>query len=90
MVMGIGCVIIVDALVGDRGLLAMVKAQQQYRAVEAALEHSRSENARLRTLARDLRDNPATIESLARRDLGLIRPGEKLVIVKDAPAPQAH
>ena len=29
-------------------------------------------------------------EDLARRELGLIRPGEKLVIVKDAPAPQAH
>ena len=87
IVLGVGCIIIVDALVGDRGLLALVKAQQQYRAVESALERSRADNARLRALARDLRDNPGTIEALARRDLGLIRPGEKLVIVKDAPSP---
>jgi len=32
----IGCVIVVDALVGDKGLLAMVKARQEYRALEGS------------------------------------------------------
>jgi cell division protein FtsB len=78
-----GCVLIVDALVGDRGFLAMLKARHQYRALEASLAHSRAENAQLREQARRLREDPQAIEDIARRELGLIRPGEKLFIVKD-------
>jgi len=83
LVVAIGCVLIVDALVGDRGLLAMLKARQQYRTLEASLVRSRAENARLRDDARRLREDPEAIEDIARRDLGLIRPGEKLFIIKD-------
>jgi cell division protein FtsB len=83
LVMAVGCVLIVDALVGDRGFLAMLKARQQYRTLEASLARSRSENAQLRAQARDLREDPAAIEEIARRELGLIRPGEKLFIIRD-------
>jgi len=83
LVLAVGCVLIVDALVGDRGLLAMLKARQQYRTLEAALAHSKTENAQLREEARQLREDPDAIEEIARRELGLIRPGEKLFIVKD-------
>jgi cell division protein FtsB len=83
LVLAVGCVLIVDALVGDRGLLAMLKARQQYRTLEAALARSKTENAQLREEARQLREDPDAIEEIARRELGLIRPGEKLFIVKD-------
>jgi cell division protein FtsB len=83
LVVAVGCVLIIDALVGDRGLLAMLKARQQYRTLEASLVRSRAENARLREEARRLREDPEAIEDIARRDLGLIRPGEKLFIIKD-------
>ena len=43
----------------------------------------RTENARLREEARRLREDPAAIEEIARRELGLIKPGEKLFIVRD-------
>jgi cell division protein FtsB len=76
-------VVIVDALVGDRGLLAMRRARKQYDAVAAAIAKQRAENDRLREEIRRLEDDPATIEELARRELGLIRPGEKVFIVKD-------
>jgi cell division protein FtsB len=79
----IGCVLMVDALVGEKGLLAMRKARQEYQALEQSLGEARTQNARLREEARRLREDPATIEDLARRELGLIRPGEKLFIVKD-------
>ena len=85
LVVAIGCVLIIDALVGDRGLLAMLKARQQYRTLEASLGRSRAENARLREEARQLREDPQAVEDIARRDLGLIKPGEKLFIVKDVP-----
>jgi cell division protein FtsB len=83
LIIAVGCVLIIDALVGDRGLLAMVKARQQYRSLEASLVRSRSENAQLREQARQLREDPQAIEDIARRELGLIRPGEKLFIIKD-------
>jgi cell division protein FtsB len=79
----VGCVLVIDALVGEKGLLAMMQARQQYRSLEQSLADVRAENARLREDARSLREDPAAIEDLARRELGLIKPGEKLFIVKD-------
>ncbi|MGH9219038.1 MAG: FtsB family cell division protein, partial [Vicinamibacterales bacterium] len=48
-----------------------------------SLERARAENAQLREAARRLREDPAAIEEAARRELGLIKPGEVLFIVKD-------
>jgi cell division protein FtsB len=79
----IGCVLLVDALVGDKGLLQMLKKRDEYRALEQSLTRARTENARLREEARRLKEDPAAIEDLARRELGLIKPGEKLFIIKD-------
>jgi cell division protein FtsB len=83
LIVAVGCVLIIDALVGDRGFLAMLKARQQYRSLEGSLVRSREENAQLREQARQLREDPQAIEDIARRELGLIRPGEKLFIIKD-------
>ena len=83
LVVAVGCVLIIDALVGDRGFLAMLKARQQYRTLEVSLARSRADNARLREQARELREDPQAIEDIARRELGLLRPGEKLFIIKD-------
>jgi cell division protein FtsB len=79
----VGCILVVDGLVGDKGLLAMMKARQEYQSLEQSLHSARAENARLREQARRLREDPAAIEEIARRELGLIRPGEKLFIVRD-------
>ena len=83
LIVAVGCVLIIDALVGDRGFLAMLKARQQYRTLETSLVRSREENAQLREQARQLREDPLAIEDIARRELGLIQPGEKLFIIKD-------
>ncbi len=79
----ITAVLLMDALIGDRGLMERLRAGRQFREAEAALERLRLENARLRDEARRLKDDPAAIESLARKDLGLLRPGEVLFIIKD-------
>lgn len=65
----------------------MLDARRQHDELAAAIARQRAENARLREEARRLKDDPATIEEIARRDLGLIRPGEKVFIVKDLPPP---
>jgi cell division protein FtsB len=82
----LGCVVVADALIGEKGLFAMIRARQQYRELELSLAAARIENARLVEEARRLREDPATIEDVARRDLGLIRPGEKLFIIRDSVA----
>lgn len=81
--MFIGCLVIVQGLVGDKGLLTMLKARQQYRALEASTEAIKAANARSREDIRRLKEEPSAIEELARRELGLIKPGEKLFIIKD-------
>ena len=81
----VASVIIVDGLVGERGLLAMLRARHEYEELAASISRQRAENARLRDQARRLREDPSAIEEIARRELGLIRPGERVFIVKDIP-----
>ena len=81
------CVLAVDALVGDQGLIATIRARKQYNQLASDLARLRNENAALRTEARRIREDPATIEEIARRELGLMSPGEKLFIVKDVADP---
>lgn len=80
-------VLIINALVGERGLTETLRARKKHQELVTAIEHLRAENARLRDEARRLRSDPATIEALARQELGLIKPGEMLFIVKNAAIP---
>jgi cell division protein FtsB len=80
-------VLVVDALVGDKGLLDTLRARRQYRALAAALAQKRQENVRLRDDIRRLKEDPGAIESLAREELGLMREGEVLFIVRDTQSP---
>lgn len=81
----VGCVLVMDALVGEKGLLEMLKKRQEYRALEQSLAAIRADNARLSEEVRRLQEDASAIEDLARRELGLIKPGEKLFILKDVP-----
>jgi len=83
--LAIGCIFFLDALVGEKGLVELVKARQDFRGLETSLFKIRGENARLREEARLLREDADTIEKVARERLGLIKPGEKLFILKDVP-----
>jgi cell division protein FtsB len=81
---------IIDAFVGDRGLLATRRAEERYDANATALEQLRAENARLRQEVDRLNNDPGAIEEIARGQLGLMRPGEKVFIVKDLDTPPAR
>jgi len=90
LIVFVGCVLMIDSLVGDKGVLQMLKKRQEARALEQAVAAARAENARLFQEAERLKHDPAALEETARRDLGLIKPGEKLFIIKDAPPGGAH
>jgi cell division protein FtsB len=76
-------VLVIDALAGEKGLLESMRARRQYQQLARSLDDLRRENARLRDQVRRLRDDPAAIESLAREELGLVKPGEIVFILKD-------
>lgn len=82
--------VLIDAIVGERGLLATLRARQTYDDNANAIERQRAENVRLREHVLRLKDDPAAIEELARGELGLMRPGEKVFIVKDLKPPAAR
>jgi len=76
--------LVLNVLVGTRGLPAVLEARRQLIESSEDLARVRDENARLRAEVQRLRSDPAAIEELARRDLGLVRPGEKVFIIKEA------
>ena len=86
----VGCLLVIDAFVGDGGLLDMMKTRAEYHALEETLARAREDNAALREEARRLREDPQAIEELARRELGLIKPGEKLFIIRDISPAEAR
>ena len=86
----IGGIVFLDALVGEKGLLEAVKKRQEFHVLEQSIQRARAENTRLREEAKRLRSDPTAIEDLARRELGLIRPGEHLFILKDRPPSQSR
>ena len=81
----VAAVLVLNAVFGDKGVLAMMRARREYAQASAEVARARERNAQLSEQARRLREDPATIEDLARRKLGLIRPGEKLFIISDVP-----
>ena len=78
----IAVIVLADALIGEQSVSSGRRARQTYDAVDADLERLRSENIRLREEVRLLREDPETIEFVARKELGLARRGEVLVVLK--------
>ena len=82
-VLFVACVLAVNAVFGDKGLTDTLRARKAYAAATDDLARLKRENAALRDQVRRLRNDPATIESVARGELGLVRPGEILVTIRD-------
>ena len=85
LIVFLGSVLVVDALVGDKGVLQMLKKRQELRVLDQDVAAARARNAQMRAEIDRLKTDPAAMEELARKDLGLIKPGEKLFIIRDAP-----
>jgi cell division protein FtsB len=79
----LACAVLLDSLIGDHGLAETMRARRDYSRAAADLIRLQQENASLRQEFRRLASDPAAIEAVAREELGLIRPGEILVVVKD-------
>lgn len=81
-------IVVIDAVVGDGGLVAMMRARQRYADLANGLDRLKADNRHLREENRRLRDDPAALEEAARRDLGLMKPGETVFILADPASPR--
>jgi cell division protein FtsB len=78
--------LVMDGILGERGWLANKRGRQQLEAAGRNVEALKRRNEALTEYGQRLREqDPATIEELARRERGFIRPGEKLFIIRDVP-----
>jgi cell division protein FtsB len=76
-----GVCLLLFGLFGDEhGLRAMLQARRDARALADRVVSLRAENAMLRQRAEQLRRDPHTIEVVARETLGLVAPGELVVV----------
>ena len=81
----IGCMVLLDSLFGERGLVEMMRKRDEGRALAQQLAKLREQNEHLLEEIQKVQDDPATIEDLAKRELDMIKPGEKLFIIRDLP-----
>lgn len=91
VVLAIGFLMLADSLIGERGVLAMKRARIIHDRQQQAVDAEQRETDRLQEELRRLADDPAAIEDAARRDLGMMKPGEKVFMLRDLEAdPNEH
>jgi cell division protein FtsB len=78
--------LLVNAVVGENGYLATVRAAREEAALRATVARLRLDNQRLQAEGRRLQTDPDAVEEVARRELGMIRPGETMIVIRDAVA----
>ena len=74
-------VLLGEALIGEGGLVAMRRARNTQLHLDQRIVTLRAENDTLRNTVRRLQEDPSAIEDIARRELGLISPGEILFVI---------
>jgi len=79
-------VLAVNGLIGERGLSETLRARREFQSAVAELSRVQYENAVLAETVRQLQQDAPTIENVARAELGLIKAGEILVVVKSPAA----
>jgi cell division protein FtsB len=78
--------LMVNALIGEKGYLANLQARQEFQDVSESVRQLKAENARLKEDARRMQTDPRALEDAAREQLGLIKPGETLITLRDRPS----
>ncbi len=76
-------VLLGEALIGEGGLVAMRRARNTQLRLDQRIVTLRAENDALRDTVRRLQEDPRAIEDIARRELGLISPGEIVVVIPE-------
>ena len=81
-------VLVINAVIGEGGLLSTIRARADQAQLEQVIQDLRHKNETLRKTVSGLNNDPTALERIAREELGLLAPGEQLMIVADV-GPQA-
>ena len=87
-ILGVVClllIMIVTALFGKKGVMDLSRARRTLAARAEKIHELEAEKTRLEAEIRRLDSDPRAVEKAAREKLGLVAPGEK-VVVDPAPA----
>ncbi len=79
LVAGVLTLLLVVAGLGDRGVLQLWRLRGEIETLHREVQTLEAENERLARAIADLHDNPEVIERIAREELGLVRPGERVL-----------
>lgn len=88
LVAGLSLVLAVLSALGDRGVAYLLRLDHEASRLEASNADLKRENAHLILRIRALRDDRATLEQVARDELGLVKPGE--VVFRFVPDKGVH
>ena len=79
------CLFLVYSAAGERGLFRLLGMVDQRNDLRSRVLELQEGNIKLAGEISLLRDDPATIENLARTELGMVREGETVYIIKERP-----
>jgi cell division protein FtsB len=79
IVVGALLVLAVMAIFGDNGVLALRRLRGEVDTLVREVRALEAENERLSRAIGELQEDPAVIERIAREELGLVRPGERVL-----------
>jgi cell division protein FtsB len=79
-------IMIVTALFGKKGVMELRRSRRVLAERAERIRVLEAEKIRLEAEVRRLERDPRAVERSAREKLGLIQPGEKVVVVPDPPA----
>ena len=77
--------LVVGSFFGDRGFIQLVAKREQTESLRREIEELRAENSRLAAEIVALKTDPRAIERVAREQLGLVRPGETVFLIREEP-----
>lgn len=87
LTIGLG-ILLINALVGENGYLATIRAEREEQALAAEVARLRRDSEDLRHARERLQNDDAAVEEAA-RELGMIRDGETVVTIRRADQPGA-
>jgi cell division protein FtsB len=82
------CLFLVYSAIGERGFVRLNRMMDQTDELRSRVRGLEESNVKLAEQVSLLRDDPATIEDLARTELGMVRDGETVYILSDRPGDQ--
>jgi cell division protein FtsB len=84
--------LVVQDIFGTHGVLAMRRSQREAGEIRKEIQKLNDENRQLQDRVKDLKSDPQAIEEIARKDMGLAKPGELIFKLppKNANVPAAE